>query len=74
MFIELCVRNYAIHDGLFNGANGIFKCVKSFPKNESFIWIQILNSKVGTNTQGQNQRLYSAKLKHLSNPSPKKSK
>jgi len=27
MFVELCVGNCATHDGLFNGANGIFKFV-----------------------------------------------
>jgi hypothetical protein len=24
VLIELCARNYATHDGLFNGANGVF--------------------------------------------------
>jgi hypothetical protein len=25
MLVELCVRNYATHDGLVNGADGIFQ-------------------------------------------------
>jgi hypothetical protein len=25
MLVELCVGNYATHDGLVNGANGIFQ-------------------------------------------------
>ncbi len=50
MFIELCVGNYATHDGLFNSVNGIFTFVTSFPNNESFIRIQFLNLKVGINT------------------------
>ncbi len=46
MFVELCVGNYATHDELFNGANGIFKFATSLPNNESLIWIQFSNSKV----------------------------
>jgi hypothetical protein len=77
MFIELSTGNYATHDGIFNGANAIFKFVTSFPNNESFIWIQFLNSKAGINTQAKNHVYIQQNLNtlgHLSNPSPKKSK
>jgi hypothetical protein len=39
------------HDGLFNGANGIFKFVTWLPNNEPLIWIQFSNSKGGMNTR-----------------------
>jgi hypothetical protein len=41
---ESCVGNYATHDELFNGVDGIFKFETSFPNNESLIWIQFSSS------------------------------
>jgi hypothetical protein len=41
---KVCVGNYATHDELFNGADGIFKFETSFPNNESLVWIQFSNS------------------------------
>ncbi len=48
MMVELYVGNYAMHDGLFNGANGAFQCVSK--------WISH-NPKVGSTTKIQNQHL-----------------
>lgn len=43
MFVELCAKNYATHDGLLNGADDIFKFVTPLPNNESLIyWINFL--------------------------------
>jgi hypothetical protein len=39
MLVELCVGNYAIHDGLFHWANGVFQYVSKLHDNESLIWI-----------------------------------
>jgi hypothetical protein len=47
MLIKLCARNYAIHDGLFNGANGVFQYVTKLQNNESFMWIGFNNPKAG---------------------------
>jgi hypothetical protein len=32
MFVELCAKNYATHDGLFNGVDDIFKFVTPLPQ------------------------------------------
>jgi len=68
MFVELCVGNCATHDGLFNGANGIFKFVTSLPNNEYLISIQFSNSKRNINTQAKNQHLYLARIEHTWTP------
>jgi hypothetical protein len=48
ILVKLCARNYAIVDGLVNGANGIFQ---DYTKNsELLIWIYFHNSKNGINT------------------------
>jgi len=47
MLIELCVGNYATHDGLFNGADGVFQYVTKLQNNESLIWIGFNNPKIG---------------------------
>jgi hypothetical protein len=41
MLIELCDDNYATFDGLFNGANGIFKA--STYNDKTIIWIVFQN-------------------------------
>jgi hypothetical protein len=57
MMAELYVGNYAMHDGLFNGANEAFQCVSKSHDSESFKWIIFNNPKVGSTTKIQNQHL-----------------
>jgi hypothetical protein len=57
MMVKLYVGNYAIHDGLFNGANRAFQYVSKTYDSESFIWIVFNNPKVGFTTKIQNQHL-----------------
>jgi hypothetical protein len=45
MLIELCVGNYATHDKLFNGADGVFQYVTKLQNNESLVWIGFNNPK-----------------------------
>ncbi len=51
MLIELCARNYATHDELFNGVDGVFQYFTRLQKNESFIWIGFNNPKAGSGTR-----------------------
>ncbi len=48
MLIKLCARNYANHDKLFNGVDGVFRYVTKLQNNESFVWIGFNNPKVGS--------------------------
>jgi hypothetical protein len=50
MLIELCVGNYAMYDGLVNGANGIFKASTTYC-GKTIIWIMFQISKIGTLTR-----------------------
>ncbi len=54
MLVELCVGNYAIHDGLFDGANKVFQYVSKIHDSESFIWIAFNNPKTCFITKIQN--------------------
>lgn len=56
MLVELC-NNYAIFDGLVNGADGLFKATSSH-SNKSYIWINFFNTKVGNVTEHSNCHLY----------------
>jgi hypothetical protein len=61
----VCASNYAIHDGLFNGVDGVFQYVSKSHDSESLIWIVFNNPKVGFTTKIQNQHLYTNNiLKH----------
>jgi len=62
VLIELCARNYAFHDGLFNGANGVFQYVTKLQNNESFIWIDFNNPKARFAIRIQNQHLYTTHI------------
>jgi hypothetical protein len=67
MFVQLCAKNYATHDGLFNnGVDDIFKFVTPLTINHKSLiyWIQFSNSKVGTRTWAKTQHLYSTKIEH----------
>jgi hypothetical protein len=47
MLVELCVGNYATHDGLINGVDEIFQgSIKVFNSQE-VIWILFNNPKCG---------------------------
>jgi len=48
MLVELCVGNYATHDGLVNGAYGIFQGSIKIFNSQEFIWILFNNPKWST--------------------------
>jgi hypothetical protein len=54
MLIELCVGNYATHDGLFNGPDRVFQYVTKLQNNESLIWIGFNNPKARFTTKIRN--------------------
>jgi hypothetical protein len=62
MLVELCVSNYAIHDGLFNRANGVFQYVSKLHDNESLIWTIFNNPKASFTTRIRNQQLYTTNI------------
>jgi hypothetical protein len=62
MLIELCDKNYAIHDELFNGVDGVFQYVTKLQNNESLIWIGFNNPKVGFVTRIRNQHLHTTHI------------
>jgi len=62
MMIKLYASNYAIHDGLFNGADGVFQYVSKSHDSESFIWIVFNNPKASSTTKKQNQHLYTTNI------------
>jgi hypothetical protein len=40
--LELCASNYATYDGLFDGADGIFKASTTY-NDKTIIWIMFKN-------------------------------
>jgi len=56
MLIELCAGNNAMHDGLVNGTNGIFKA--STYCDKTIIWIMFQNSQIGTLTRKKYDHYY----------------
>ncbi len=58
MLVELCVGNYATHDGFVNGANGIFQESTKVFNSQEFIWILFNNPKCGQLTRIKNAHLY----------------
>ncbi len=58
MLVELCVGNYAIHDGLVNGVDGIFERSTKVFNLEEVIWILFNNPKCGQLTRIKNAHLY----------------
>jgi len=58
MLVELCVGNYATHDGLVNGVDGIFKRSTKVFNLEEVIWILFNNPKCGQLTRIRNAHLY----------------
>ena len=47
MLVELCIGNYAAHDGLINGADGLLNGSSLLPNSQTIIWILFNNSKTG---------------------------
>jgi hypothetical protein len=62
MLVELCAGNYATHDGLVNGADGLFKGSSLLPNSQIIIWILINNSKTGHLTRIKNNHLYTQEI------------
>ena len=60
MLVELCAGNYATHDGLVNGADGFFKTFMLI-NFKTYIFIEFLNTKIGSLTRLANAHLYKDK-------------
>jgi hypothetical protein len=58
ILVELCVENYAMHDGLVNGANGIFQGSIEVFNSQEVIWILFNNPKCGQLTRIKNAHSY----------------
>ncbi len=58
LLVELCVGNYSTHDGLVNGAGGIFQALNKFPNSQEVIWILFNNLKSGQLTRTKNAHFY----------------
>jgi hypothetical protein len=48
MLVELCAWNYATHDGIVNGANGIFQSTKVLNQNKSYGYYLIIPNVVNS--------------------------
>jgi hypothetical protein len=60
MLVELCAGNYATHDGLVNGADGLLKTFILI-NSKTYIFIEFLNPKIGSLTRLANAHLYKDK-------------
>jgi hypothetical protein len=58
MLVELCARNYATHNGLVNGANGIIQGSTKVLNSQKITWILSNNPKYGQFTRIKNAHLY----------------
>jgi hypothetical protein len=58
MLVEICIGNYATHDGLVNGANGIFQGSIKLFNSQKVIWILFNNPKYNQLTRIKNAHLY----------------
>jgi ATP-dependent exoDNAse (exonuclease V) alpha subunit len=56
MLVELCAGNHITHDGLVNGADGIFKDLTSTP--ESLVWIDFGSPRIGVETRLKYRHVY----------------
>jgi hypothetical protein len=64
ILVELCARNYATHDGLVNGVDGIFQGSIKIFNSRKVIWILFNNPKCGQLTRIKNAHLYEHEI-HL---------
>jgi hypothetical protein len=62
MLVELCVGNYSTHDGLVNGANGIFQASNKLLNSQKVICILFNNIKSGQLTRTKNAHFYEHKI------------
>ncbi len=58
----MCTSNYSTHDGLVNGANGIFQALSKLPNSLKVIWILFNNPKSGQLTWTKNAHFYEHKI------------
>ncbi len=58
ILVELCAGNYATHDGLVNGVDGIFQGSIKIFNSQEVIWILFSNPKCGQLTRIKNAHLY----------------
>jgi hypothetical protein len=63
MLIELCAGNYAVSDGLVNGADGLFKASTTY-LDKSIMWILFSNIKAGTFTREKSSHLYTNEIEN----------
>jgi hypothetical protein len=63
MLIELCAGNYAVSDGLINGADGLFKASTTY-LDKSIMWILFSNIKVGTFIREKSSHLYTNEIEN----------
>ena len=56
MLVELCAGNHATHDGLVNGADGIFKDFTTTP--ERLVWIDFGTPSIGVETRLKHINVY----------------
>jgi hypothetical protein len=64
MLDELCAINYTTHNGLVNGANGIFQGLTKVFNPQEVIWILFNNPKCGQLTRIKNAHLHEYEM-HL---------
>jgi hypothetical protein len=62
MLVKLCVGNYSTHDGLVNGANGIFQASSKLHNSQEVIWILFNNLKSGQLIRIRNAHFYEHKI------------
>jgi len=58
MLVELCVGNYATHDSLVNGVDGIFQESTKVLNSQKVIWVLFNNPKYDQLTRIKNAHLY----------------
>jgi len=58
MLVELCARNYATHNDVVNGVDGIFQGSTKVFNSQEIIWILFNNPKCGQLTKIRNAHLY----------------
>ena len=66
MLVELCAGNYATHDGLVNGADGLFKGSSLLPNSQTIIWILFNNSKTKHLTRIKSNHIYTQEIHPIS--------
>jgi hypothetical protein len=64
MLVELCAKNYAIHDGLVNGADGIFQVLTNVLNSQEVICILFNHPKCDELTRMKIAHLYEHEI-HL---------